>query len=124
MNITIKGSVDAGKLNEELAAALGDWCVGWTPRHNAHEAIVDLSPEREGDEDLVRVTILSHLDRVPAREVEKRFAAKFLAVEAQVTSRMLIESALGDADSTARLSAIQQQLKDLRAERAAALSNL
>jgi hypothetical protein len=84
MNITIKGSVDAGKLNDELAAALGDWCVGWTPTHNANEAIVTLSPEREGDEQLVRDTIEAHIDAAPQRA----FAAKAAKLEVSVQRRL------------------------------------
>ncbi len=111
MNITVKGSVDAGKLNEELAAALGDWCVGWTASHNASEAIVTLSPEREGDEQLVRDTIQKHIAQAPAREAAKPFDAEILRLEATVTERMYREAALGD---TARLKAVNDLIVEQR----------
>lgn len=110
MNITIKGSVDAAKLNDELAAALGDWCVGWTPTHNANEAIVTLSPEREGDEQLVRDTIEAHIDAAPIREHNAPIDAEIAKLEASVTQRMLRERG-------PRLDAVDAAIAALRSMR-------
>ena len=107
MNITIKGQVDAGKLNDELAAALGDWCVGWTPTHNAHEAIVTLSIERAGDEQLVRDTIQKHIEAAPIREHNSEIDKQISALEAKVTQRMLRERG-------PRLDAVDAEITELR----------
>jgi hypothetical protein len=115
MNITMKGSVDAGKLNEELAAALGDWCEGWTPRHNnGTEAIVILLPEREKDEQLVRDTIAAHIAAAPAREAAKPFDAEILRLEQSVTEKMYRDAALGNSVALKAISdaiAAQEALK-------------
>ena len=116
MNITIKGSVDAGKLNDELAAALGDWCVGWTPTHNANEAIVTLSPEREGDEQLVLDTIAAHIAAAPARKAAKPFDAEILRLEQSTTEKMYRDAALGNSVALKAISdaiAAQEALKTI-----------
>lgn len=84
MKIIIEGDVEPVKLNDELAAALGGWCIGWSASHNAHEAIVDLSPEREADEQLVRDTIEAHIAAAPARA----FKARCAVLESAVQSRL------------------------------------
>ena len=121
MNITIKGSVDAGKLNDELAAALGDWCVGWTPTHNANEAIVTLSPERGGDEKLVRDTIDAHIAKGVEREAAKPLEEAMRKIESEQTPRMLREAALGVNTAIMALQHIQDAIVAKRVERTAAL---
>ena len=110
MNITIRGQVNAGKLNDELAAALGSWCVGWSASHNANEAIVTLSDERAGDEQLVRDTIQKHIESAPVREHNSEIDKQISALEAKVTQRMLRERG-------PRLDVVDADIATLRSKR-------
>jgi hypothetical protein len=61
--------IDAGALNNELAAALGGWLNGWSASHNASQAIITLDDSRVADEQLVRDTVAAHVANTDAREL-------------------------------------------------------
>lgn len=121
MNLTYQAAegqpawrIDAGALNNELAAALGGWCNGWSASHNASQAIVTLSPEREGDAALVQQVVEAHVANTDKREWNKGIEAQITALEATVTQRMLRDAALGNPT---RVQQIEDQIAVLRATR-------
>ena len=73
--------IDAGALNNELAAALGGWCNGWSASHNASQAIVTLSPEREGDAALVGQVVAAHVANTAVREARNAILANIATIE-------------------------------------------
>jgi len=119
MNLTFKAaegeppySINASALNDELAAALGGWGNGWSARHNAVEAIVDLDDARRADEALVRTVVEAHIANTDKREHNRTVIEQIAALEAKVTSRMVREAVLG---STPRLQAVETKIAALRA---------
>lgn len=106
--------IDAILLNNELAAALGGWCNGWSASHNAYEAIVTLDETRVGDAVLVRNIITSHIANIPIREKQKEIDKEIVQIEQLQTPRVLREAALGNR---AKLQEIENLIEGLRTVR-------
>ena len=120
MNLTFQASegqppyrIDAGALNNDLAAALGGWCNGWNTNNTCPtQAIVNIDDERNAA--LVRRVVEAHIAAADVREWNKAIDAQIAALEATVTQRTLREAALG---ATGRLKSVDGQIAALRLSR-------